>query len=140
MEEVEAEEILERILEQDPRYHRDAYLFLREALDYTQKSVTKAGKGQIRHVTGQELLEGIREYGLSQFGPMTQFVFNEWGIHRCEDWGEVVFNLVENNLLRKTENDSRADFRGGYDFFEAFRKPYLPRSHAPQITPGTKAG
>jgi uncharacterized repeat protein (TIGR04138 family) len=139
MQPVDFEEVLEKIQRTDTRYQRDAYLFLREALDHTQKSVAKANKGEPRHVTGQELLEGIREYGLSQYGPMTQFVFNAWGLSRCEDWGEIVFNLIEHNLLRKTEHDRRADFAGGYDFGEAFAKPFLPTTRARRGAPEAKA-
>jgi uncharacterized repeat protein (TIGR04138 family) len=139
MQEVDFDEALAKILNKDSRYQREAYLFLREALGHTQKSVAKARKGEHNHVTGQELLAGIREFGLAQFGPMTQLVFNEWGIHRCEDWGEIVFNLVENNLLGKTESDTRADFQGGYDFFEAFRKPFLSGTRTTQPASPTKA-
>ncbi len=117
---------LDQLIAKDPRYHRDAYLFLREGLDYAQKQISKANKGEIGHITGQELLGGLRDYGLAQFGPMTATVLNEWGVHRCEDFGEIVFNLVEHGLLSKTENDTREDFKGGYDFEDAFRKPFLP--------------
>jgi uncharacterized repeat protein (TIGR04138 family) len=130
MHEASIEEALERILEKDPRYAREGYLFVREALDHTQKTVGKESRGVIRHVSGQELLEGIRDYALSQFGPMTMMVFEEWGVRTCEDFGEIVFNMVEFNVLAKTEKDSRADFAGGYDFYDAFRKPYLPASAA----------
>jgi uncharacterized repeat protein (TIGR04138 family) len=119
------EEILDLIVKKDPRYHREGYFFLREALDHTQKMVGKK-KGEIRHVSGQELLEGIRDYALSQFGPMTLTVLAEWGIRSCEDFGEMVFNMVANSLLAKTEKDSRDDFKGGYNFEDAFRKPFLP--------------
>ena len=57
---------------------------------------------------------------------MTLTVLEEWGIKCCEDFGEIVFNMVENKLLAKTEQDSREDFRNGYDFHDAFRKPFLP--------------
>lgn len=120
------EEGLALILAKDTRYHRDAYLFVREALDYTQKAIIKENRGELRHVTGQELLEGVREHALSQFGPMAATVFEEWGIKRCEDFGEIVFNMVENGVLAKTDKDSRADFANGYDFIEAFRKPFWP--------------
>src|SRR6185503_889959 len=99
----------------------------REALDHTQKITGKPAKDDAqRHVSGQQLLDGIREYGLLQYGPMTMTVLNEWGIRRCEDFGEIVFNMVENSLLAKTEQDSREDFKGCYDFVEAFRRPFLP--------------
>jgi len=141
MQEVSFEQALEQLRERDPRYARDAYLFLREALDHTQKSVIKSaresrsGRGEkppegfpVRHVTGQELLDGIRTYALEQFGPMVLTVFEEWGIHSCADFGEIVFNMVEIGLLAKTEKDSREDFQKGYAFQEAFRNPFLPEA------------
>jgi uncharacterized repeat protein (TIGR04138 family) len=126
MQSVNFEELLEPILAKDPRYHREAYLFLRESLDHTQKIVSKPKKGEIRHVSGQELLAGIREYALEQFGPMALTVLEEWGIKSCEDFGEIVFNMVEHGLLAKTDKNSREDFKTGYDFYEAFRRPFLP--------------
>ena len=126
MQQLNFDEVLEKILAKDPRYHREAYLFLREGLDHAQKQISKSNKNEIRHISGQELLGGLRDYGLTQFGPMTATVLGEWGIHRCEDFGEIVFNMVENGLLSKTENDTREDFKGGYNFDESFRKPFLP--------------
>jgi uncharacterized repeat protein (TIGR04138 family) len=120
MQPVHFEEVVDRIVAQDPRYTRDAYLFLREALDHTQKLVTRQRKAAksatARHVSGKELLDGIRDYALQQFGPMTRTVLGEWGIQRCEDFGELVFNMVDHRLLGKTDKDSRDDFKGGYDF------------------------
>jgi uncharacterized repeat protein (TIGR04138 family) len=143
------DEALDQIVQKDARYHRDGYLFVREALDHTQKLVNKGAKsesraaaeelteGKVRHVSGQELLAGIRDYALEQFGPMTLTVLNEWGVRRCEDFGEIVFNMVENHLLAKTKKDSREDFKDGYDFEEAFRQPFLPadKSAAPKAEP-----
>lgn len=144
MQEVSFEQALEQIRARDPRYARDAYLFLREALDHTQKRALKAVRESrssresksteelpVRHVTGQELLEGIRIYALDQFGPMVPTVFEEWGIHACADFGEIVFNMVEIGLLAKTEQDSRDDFKNGYTFDDAFRKPFLPETKRP---------
>jgi uncharacterized repeat protein (TIGR04138 family) len=91
----------------------------------------KENRGQLRHVSGQELLAGIRAYALDQFGPMAMTVFEEWGVHNCADFGEIVFNMVEVSLLAKTEQDDRADFEGGYGFEDAFRKPFLPKSKLP---------
>lgn len=130
--------VLEQIVAKDPRYPRDAYLFLREALDHTQKMMAKTAKSDLprksakgvvpRHVSGQQLLEGIRDFAIQQFGPMAATVLGEWGIRCGEDFGELVFNMVENSLLAKTEKDSREDFKDGYDFDAVFRKPYLPKS------------
>jgi len=127
MHEANFDEGIDEIVARDPRYRRDAYLFVRDALDHTQKLAPKERREGL-HVTGQELLSGIREYALAQFGPMTITVLEDWGIIRCEDFGEIVFNIVEAGLFSKTDTDSRADFRGGYDFQEAFRKPFLPQS------------
>lgn len=139
MQELNSDQVLEQILQRDPRYHRDAYSFVREALDHTQKSAGKGGRKTVpSHVTGQQLLEGIRAYGLGQFGPMTQSVLEEWGVRRCEDFGEIVFNMVEAGLLSKTETDSRDDFKGGYDFHEAFRRPFLPTQQRAVPNPGAK--
>jgi uncharacterized repeat protein (TIGR04138 family) len=137
MHEVSFEEALKKIADKDPRYQREAYLFVREALEHTQKTIGKDARGRIRHVTGQELLAGIRDYALEQFGPMTKTVFEEWGVRSCSDFGEIVFNMIEANWLAKTEKDSRADFLDGYDFDEAFRKPFLPKGK--QTVPAPRA-
>jgi uncharacterized repeat protein (TIGR04138 family) len=126
MQEINFDEALEQILARDSRYTREAYLFVREALDYTQRLVGKETRGAIRHVTGRELLDGIRQFALNQFGPMAVTVFEEWGVHSCRDFGEIVFNMVESSLLAKTEKDTRDDFQNGYDFTKAFRKPFWP--------------
>jgi uncharacterized repeat protein (TIGR04138 family) len=128
MQEVNFDEVVEGILAKDSRYDRDAYVFLREALDFTQKTIGKENHGKVRHVTGQELLEGIRQFALVQYGPMTRTVLEEWRIKKCGDFGELVFNMVESGLLAKTEKDSREDFQCGYDFTEAFCKPFWPKS------------
>ena len=128
MQEVNFDEALDQILAKDERFHRDAYLFMREALDFTQKLVGRENLGKVRHVTGQELLDGLRQYALSQFGPMTATVFEEWGIRNCQNFGEIVFNMVEIGLLAKTDKDTRDDFQSGYDFADAFRKPFWPEA------------
>jgi uncharacterized repeat protein (TIGR04138 family) len=245
MQETTFENKVDLIRAKDPRYERDAYAFLREALEYTQQAIKKK-RGRIRHISGQELLAGIREFALEKFGPMALMMLGEWGIHNCRDFGEIVFNMVETSgsltflaedikdvraftsklkrkldpvsrflweqfsdptrqallankeqdgteailakelseiirtsllydqqrfagvnlseqakvlaghnlrgpqlalfnrilledaypeeivksggLLAKTDRDSRADFENGYDFYEAFRKPFLPSS------------
>ena len=139
MQEPSFEEAVGQILAKDTRYHRDAYLFIREALDHTQKMIAKLPKkGEIRHVSGQELLKGIRGYALQHFGPMTLTVLEEWGVRRCEDFGEIVFNMVEARLLAKTDKDSRDDFKCGYDFPEAFRRPFLPSGKVSTPLPAAK--
>ena len=125
---------------QDSRYNRDAYLFLREALDQTQKQLNAGPRSEPRHITGQELLEGARKHALAQFGPMAKTVLNEWGILSCEDFGELVFNMIEHGLLSKTDRDSRTDFQGGFDFDRTFCKPFRPRGSEAAPVPESKAG
>jgi uncharacterized repeat protein (TIGR04138 family) len=127
-------EAIEEIIRHDPRFDRGAYAFVREGLDYTVRMLKKNPQGGIphRHVTGQELLEGLRRYALEQFGPMAKTVLEYWGITQCEDFGNIVFQMVEKGVLGKTDQDSPADFKGGYSFEEAFVKPYRP---APRPAP-----
>jgi uncharacterized repeat protein (TIGR04138 family) len=135
MQPIEFEEVIKTIVARDPRYRREAYLFLREALEYTQKMMGRPKGDEVRHVSGRDLLEGIRNYALGQFGPMVPTVLAEWGIHKCEDVGEIVFNMVESNLLAKTDTDSREDFKGAYEFSDAFCKPFRPSRQASSETP-----
>ena len=121
-------EALDSILVADPRYQRDAYIFLRDALDYTTKQQKKIKGATVRHVAGPELLEGVRQYALKEFGPMALSVFSFWGIHRCEDIGHMVFNLIGAGIFGKTDEDSMEDFKEVYDFHEAFVKPFEPQS------------
>lgn len=138
MQAVNFEETLDKIIAADPRYHREAYQFVREALDHTHERLGKVNKGAQPHVTGQELLDGIRSYGLEQFGPMTFTVLTEWGVLRSADFGEIVFNMVEAGMLGKTDQDRREDFAGGYDFHEVFCRPYLPTAKAQPPLPEPK--
>ena len=127
MQQFDYNEVLETILAKDSRYPLEAYQFVREGLDYTQHKMARmTGAKEPRHVTGRELTDGMRQYALETYGPMAGLLLDEWGIRSTEDFGEIVFNLVENNLLAKTEKDPRDDFAGGYDFEEAFTAPFQP--------------
>jgi len=125
MQKLDFGEALDYIASHDHRYSREAYVFLRDALDFTVKQRKKA-KEASAHVSGQQLLEGVRLYALKQFGPMVMTVFEYWGIRRCEDFGEMVFNLIRIGVFGKTERDSVDDFKGAYTFRDAFILPYLP--------------
>ena len=135
MQPIEFDEVVQRITQANPRYHRDAYFFVREGLDHAQRRVTKNGKELPRHVTAHELLDGLRHYGLEQYGPMTITVLAEWGVTQCEDLGEIVFQMIEAQLFSKTETDQRKDFKGGYKFHDAFCEPFLPRKPATSEEP-----
>jgi uncharacterized repeat protein (TIGR04138 family) len=109
-------ELVDSICRQDGRYKPDSYEFVMQALSFTQKKINREG-----HITGRELLEGIRELALEQFGPMAKTVINHWGITKTEDFGNIVFNMIERSLLSKTETDSIEDFNSVFDFETAFR-------------------
>ena len=108
METPDFSEVVALICKEDPRFDRKAYEFVRLGLDHTVKEIQKRDAtrvGRSRHVSGPELLHGLRVYALDQFGPLTKTVLNAWGIHRCADFGEIVFNLIEYNMFSKTDQD-----------------------------------
>ena len=127
MQEILFEKLLDGLASKDRRYDREAYCFIRQALEITQLAVAQATRS-LRHVTGKELLHGIRELALGQFGPMAKAVFEQWGIHSCRDFGEIFFNMVDAGFLARSADDVRADFEHGFDFDDAFSTPFLPPS------------
>lgn len=137
-------EALDLITASDPRYAHAAYVFLRDSLDYTTKQQKKIKGGAVRHVAGPELLEGVRQYALKEFGPMVTTVFSYWGIRSSEDIGHMVFNLIGAGIFGKTEEDSIEDFKDVYDFDEVFVKPFAPEARpasktVPPALPAPKA-
>jgi uncharacterized repeat protein (TIGR04138 family) len=131
MQDSEFAEIVALICKDDPRFHRKAYEFVRLGLDHTVKDLRKRDATRAdrqRHVSGRELLEGLRGYALEQFGPMAKTVLNSWGVERCPDFGAIVFNLIEYKVFSKTESDRLEDFDALYKFEDAFVKPFLPAS------------
>ena len=115
----------------DRRYAPEAYAFLFESLDHAVRLAGRSTEeGSARHVSGQELLVGMREYARRLFGPLAGQVWRSWGVHNTLDWGRIVFKLVEAELLRRQESDTIDDFREGFDFDEYFvagYEPELPR-------------
>lgn len=128
MNDTEFVESVRKIVAQDRRYAPDAYLFVREALDFTVRLFKKPATQPGRHVSGQELLDGVRAYALQEFGPMALTVLNAWGVRTTMDFGEIVFNLVNAGILGKTSADRKEDFADRYDFHETFAAPFLPQS------------
>ena len=120
------DEAIRQILTEDDRYDFEAYVFVRQALYYTATSLHKPGTVPERHVTGQELVDGIRHFALAVLGPMALTVLSRWGIRSTEDFGHIVFHMVSKGELRKRDSDSLEDFRDGYDFETAFKDPFLP--------------
>ncbi|MBX3411149.1 MAG: hypothetical protein KF708_00415 [Pirellulales bacterium] len=126
-----------KLLRRDKRYSLEAYVFVFEALAFAQSKLgmgrdvasesrpapppaeeeeDESSEGSERHLTGQELCEAIRVYALEQFGYMAKCVLNSWGVHKTGDFGEIVFNLIEVERMRKTPEDRREDFDDVFDF------------------------
>ncbi|MCI0459458.1 MAG: hypothetical protein L0Z62_21115 [Gemmataceae bacterium] len=122
------------VVRRDPRYAYEAYEFVYDALTHTQRLLGRQPRdpsvGELEpqhHVRGRELLEGIRDLALRQFGLMARTVFRLWGIQRTDDFGEIVFNLVAEKLMTKTEDDCLDDFRNVYDLDQALVYNYRIR-------------
>lgn len=114
-----AEEVLDQLQERNPRFHAKAYFFVLASLHSVLRSLDEP-----RHISGRELAEGVRNLALERYGPMARTVLEHWGIHGTEDLGAVVFALVEQGILVKQDEDSLEDFRGVFDFEEAFERDY----------------
>ncbi len=104
------------LVERDPRYKPAAYHFVFDALDHT---LSNRGGGR-RHVSGAEIMEGVRSLALDRFGFLARSVFKHWGVTKTDDFGEIVFNLISADLLQKTADDRKEDFCDLYDFETAF--------------------
>ncbi len=122
---------IEELVRRDPRYPCEAYQFVFDALECTQKMIGQAaaagpepGREAEYHITPRQLVLGIRDLALREFGMMARTVFRQWGINRTDDFGEIVFNLVEENMMLKTSEDSRDDFKGVFDLDEALERGY----------------
>ena len=86
------------------RFDPKAYLFVLQCLEHCRRRVKRTG-----HVSGQELVESARLLAIGEFGPMAKSVLNHWGIRKTEDIGVIVFQMVEDGLLSKTDEDSPGD-------------------------------
>jgi uncharacterized repeat protein (TIGR04138 family) len=134
------------LLKRDRRYKLEAYQFVREGLSYGQNIM---GMGEVRasqeelsdeadevseaedweppaerHLTGQELCEALRRYAVDQYGLMAKVVLNSWGLHKTGDFGEIVYNLIEIGMMKKSKTDRREDFDDAYDFDQAFNEQF----------------
>lgn len=112
------------LLQQDQRYHLEAYQFVREALAYAQEVLQMTGTARAEegenHITGQQLCEAIRQYSLQQYGYMAKTVLNTWGIFETGDFGEIVYNLIRIKHMKKSPSDQRDHFNDVFDFETAF--------------------
>ena len=114
-----ADEIVQRIRKRDGRYHERAYLFVLAALEYCQRRRKARG-----HIPGDELARACRDFAIDQFGLTARTVLSHWGIQATDDFGEIVFVLIDVGLLIQPPSDRMQDFESVYDFAQAFEGDY----------------
>ena len=127
---------MRELLDEDTRFKFEAYQFIRESLQYAHEhlnlpDVAHASEASEspsrpgpRHVTGQQLCEACRQYALDQYGFMAQTVLANWGIRSTSDLGELVYNLIRIEQMRKSDTDRREDFDDVYSFEDAFEPEF----------------
>jgi uncharacterized repeat protein (TIGR04138 family) len=111
-------DLIDEIRDRDPRYRREAYLFIMQALDRVVSRLP-----QPRHVSGQELLRGVTALAREQYGPLAYTVLHEWGVVTSLDAGRVVFQLVEAGLLGREPTDRLEDFEDGLELRAELEPP-----------------
>ncbi|NNE93147.1 MAG: hypothetical protein HKN23_16005 [Verrucomicrobiales bacterium] len=130
MQKIRFEEAVKLIRARDQRFDQDAYLFLRDALDFTVQRIKSDEAEELRHVTGPQLLEGVRDHATKEFGPMAFTVLESWGVSCGEDIGSMVFQLIEVGAFGKSAEDSPEDFAGVLDLEEELTAPFRPKATA----------
>ncbi len=116
------------LLKQAGPYPVEAYNFVRDGLSYTVEKTHEDPESlpeSERHVSGQQLCLGLRDYAIEQYGMLAPIVLNHWNIRRTDDFGRLVFAMIDAGLMTKTPNDIFDDFRAVYDFAEAFNEDEL---------------
>ena len=120
------EEVCAEVARKHRRYDPEAYLFVFESLDH---AIAKLGER--RHLTGSELSLAARDLAVERFGFLARTVLEAWGVTRTDDFGEIVYHLIDDGVMSKTDEDKKSDFDGVYDFHEAFDLDYFKPSHEP---------
>jgi uncharacterized repeat protein (TIGR04138 family) len=110
-------DVFAEVADRDARYTKEAFWFVRDGVHQAVRS--RAGGS--RHVTANELLETLRILALERYGTNAREQLRSWGVTRCEDFGEIVFALIDNGVFGKRPEDRKEDFENGYDFATAFQ-------------------
>lgn len=125
------QQAMRNLLNDDRRFKIEAYQFIREALQYAHEHMSgeldSPADDEIapgKHVTGQQLCEACRRYALDQYGYLARMVLETWGVRSTGDFGDLVYNLIRIEQMRKSDSDDRADFDGVYDFADAFEPKF----------------
>jgi len=132
-----------RIREAAGPYPQQAFEFVREGLTHTVELVhgdasPDADSDESRHVTGQQLCFGLKDLAERRYGRLARTVLNRWAIRRTDDFGRIIFSMIEFGLMRKTDEDHIEHFHDVYDFDEVFEDLPTPVTVRP-ISPTTRA-
>ena len=120
---------LEQVVAETGRYPLEAFEFVRHGLNFTVEKIhgAQTEAEADRHISGQQLSQGLRDYAVAKYGLMARVVLQHWGINRTADFGRIVFAMVDNRLMHKTDDDDIRDFEDVYDFAVAFEPPARPQ-------------
>ncbi len=77
-----------------------------------------------RHVSGGELCWGLRDYAQYRWGIMARRVLEAWNVRATEDFGRLVFAMIDYEFMQKQPSDTLEDFKNVFDFAEAFDDSY----------------
>lgn len=124
------------IVKKDGRFHKDAYFFLKDSLEFVVKKLHCDELEEHSHVSGPELLDGIKEYALEEFGSMALAVFESWGVKSGDDIGQMVYHLINEGAFGRSDDDDPSDFNRWMTFEEAFLEPFRPTR--PVLVPDTE--
>ncbi|MEO1618285.1 MAG: Minf_1886 family protein [Planctomycetota bacterium] len=129
---------MRRLLKDDARYKYEAYQFIREALQFahengpelsTDSEEESVERPRPKHITGQQLCQACRRYAVEQYGYLARMVLASWGVESTSDFGEIVYNLIRIEQMRKSDSDRREDFNDVYSFDGAFEPEFrMPKS------------
>ena len=107
------------IVAKDGRYAPNAYAVLMDVFGFLAEKSP--------NVSSEDIMEEFRETVLDEFGPLSYCVLEEWGVTRCEDLGEMMFNLADSGRVGRSDEDAKESFIDGYDFREACLSPFEPK-------------
>jgi uncharacterized repeat protein (TIGR04138 family) len=118
---------LEQVVDDDGRYPVAAFEFVRLGLNYAVEQIHgNTSAEDSHHVTGKQLSLALRDFAIMRYGCMAAAVLGHWGIRSTMDFGNIVFVMVQNRILQKTEQDDVRDFENVFPFQRAFEAPARP--------------
>jgi uncharacterized repeat protein (TIGR04138 family) len=117
-----------RMLEKAGPYPIEAFTFVRDGLSYTAQRVHEnldTLSDDERHISGQQLCLGLRDFAIEKYGMLARDVLAHWNVDRTDDFGRIVFAMINEGIMSKNDEDSIEDFRAVFDFDEAFNRDEL---------------